>query len=375
MEEGNPLPGMFTIIILIIMNAMMSSAKTAIGAVNESEMKKAAEGGNKKAYLITRLIEKPNSYMYTIELMLTGICMLVGFVYSQTLYIQIIRWTEKLPISLEPSISRPIYMVLTFLVLLYLVTLFGNLLPKKLALKDSVKTAMWTVVPAVFIMKLFRPFTLLLEASTKLALFICKINPADLDENVTEEELISMVNEGHEQGILEASEAEMISNIMEFNDKEVKDIMTHRKKIVAVSTELSVEKAINFMLNESYSRFPLYEENLDNIIGILHLKDITRYYVANKGKNVSLKELAREPIFIPDTKNINVVFNDMQVSKVHMAIAIDEYGQTAGLVAMEDVLEEIVGNILDEYDIDENYIIDQGNGRSSSRHSVRRSFS
>lgn len=363
MEDGNPLPGIITIIILIIINAILSTAKTAIDGVNENDMKKTAERGDKKAQLVVKLLKKPNRYMYAVELMLTGTCMLVGFIYAQALYARVITWAEKLPVELEPSIGRILFMVLTFLILLYLVTLFGSLLPKKLALKNPSRSALNTVRIAAFVMFLFRPLTLILEISVRLALRVCGIKPGDLDENVTEEELISMVNEGHVQGILEASEAEMISNIIEFNEKEVKDIMTHRKKIMAVNADLPVEEAFHIMLNENYSRFPLYEENLDNIIGILHLKDITRYYVANKGKDMTLKELARKPLFVPDTKNINAVFSDMQVSKIHMAIAIDEYGQTAGLVAMEDVLEKIVGNILDEYDVDENFIIEQGNGR------------
>lgn len=169
--------------------------------------------------------------------------------------------------------------------------------------------------------------------------------------------------EQEEHKKLDASELEMIANIMAFNEKEVKDIMTHRKKIVGIPHDWSLEKAFSFMLEESYSRFPLYEENIDNIIGILHFKDVARMFMKKGEKEVSLKEVSKKPFFVPDTKRINALFHDMQISKIHMAIAIDEYGQTAGLIAMEDVLEEIVGNILDEYDVDETFLIEQGNGK------------
>jgi len=176
---------------------------------------------------------------------------------------------------------------------------------------------------------------------------------------VTEEEIISIVNEGQEQGVLDSEEAEMISNIIEFDEKEVKDIMTHRKKIVAIDAAYSIEEALRFMLNESYSRFPLYQENIDDIIGIVHLKDVIRFHLNPELSHLSLREVASEPYFVPDTQNIDSLLHDMQTKKIHMAVVIDEYGQTAGIVAMEDILEEIVGDIQDEYDTEEENITEQ----------------
>ena len=174
-------------------------------------------------------------------------------------------------------------------------------------------------------------------------------------ENVTEEEIINLVSEGHEQGVLEASEMEMIHNIFEMDDKEVEDIMTHRKNIVAVDVNTDVESAAHFMLEEKFSRYPLYEGDIDNIIGILHLRDVMRV-VMNKEDMRPVREIMRKPYYVPDTKGINSLFKEMQQKKMHMAVVVDEYGQTSGIVAMEDILEEIVGNILDEYDVDEDFI-------------------
>ena len=180
-------------------------------------------------------------------------------------------------------------------------------------------------------------------------------------EDVTEEEIISMVNEGHEQGVLLESEAEMIHNIFEFGDKEAKDIMTHRKNIIALDGNCSFGEAIQFMIENKNSRFPVYLDNIDNIIGVLHIKEALADSQKPELMGVSIKDipgLVRDVEFIPETRNINTLFKDMQSAKSHMVIVVDEYGQTAGLVAMEDIIEEIVGNIFDEHD-EENILIEK----------------
>lgn len=170
-------------------------------------------------------------------------------------------------------------------------------------------------------------------------------------ENEFEEEIKDMIEEGHEQGAILTQEAEMFKKIFEFGDKEAKDVMTFRQKIEAVEVSTALEDAVKFMLEEGYSRYPLYEEDIDNIVGVLHLKDAMKFYV--KGNEVPLIQIAREPFYVHETQNINILFKDMQTKKIHMAIVVDEYGQTEGIVAMEDILEVIVGEILDEYDEEE----------------------
>lgn len=180
----------------------------------------------------------------------------------------------------------------------------------------------------------------------------------DLDD-VTEEEIISMVNEGHEQGVLLASEAEMIQNIFEFGDKEAKDIMVHRKNIIAINGDDTFLNVLNFVKENNYSRYPVYEGDIDNIIGILHIKEMLKFCQEERLYHCAIKEvdgLIRSASFIPETRNINALFGTMQSEKKHMVIVVDEYGQTAGIVAMEDILEEIVGNIEDEHDEEEQMI-------------------
>ena len=179
------------------------------------------------------------------------------------------------------------------------------------------------------------------------------------NDDVTEEEIISMVREGHEQGTILASEAEMIHNVFEFDDKEVKDIMTHRKNIVSLDGNMSFIDAIEFIIDTGKSRFPVYEKDVDSIIGVLHIKDAFTFFEKNEVYRSSIKDidgLIRPVDFIPETVNINDLFKKMQSKKSHLAMVVDEYGQISGLIAMEDILEELVGNIEDEHDEEENYI-------------------
>ncbi|SFG69785.1 putative hemolysin [Lachnospiraceae bacterium C7] len=179
------------------------------------------------------------------------------------------------------------------------------------------------------------------------------------NDDVTEEEIISMVNEGHEQGVLHAQEAEMIHNIFEFDDKEAKDIMTHRANIIAVDGNMSFVDAIDFMIDCSRSRIPVYDGDIDNIIGVLHIKDALLFFQKNEVFRSAIKDidgLVTDAKFIPETRKINALFKKMQSEKIHMVVVIDEYGQTSGIVAMEDILEEIVGNIEDEHDDEEKLI-------------------
>lgn len=169
-----------------------------------------------------------------------------------------------------------------------------------------------------------------------------------VNEDKVEEEILSMVEEGYEQGVIEDNEAEMISNIFEFSDKDARDIMTARQKIIAMENTMTVEEALHFALENNYSRYPVFEEDLDSVIGVVHLKDLIAKYL--KEPNAVITEVLDDPIFIHPTFNISKLLEKMQSEKIHMAIVVDEYGQTEGIVAMEDIIEEIVGNIFDEHD-------------------------
>lgn len=187
-----------------------------------------------------------------------------------------------------------------------------------------------------------------------------KITRKDKQEDISEE-IMDMVNESHEQGVIKESEAEMISNIFEFGEKQAEDVMIHRKNIVALDASFTIEQAFNFVMEENFSRYPVYSEDIDNVIGILHIRDLLKAYVLDENKNKTLQELGKDLMFeaycIPETRNISALFKEMKLKKTHMAVVVDEYGQTTGIVTMEDILEEIVGNIFDEYDDEEEQIV------------------
>lgn len=318
MDDGNPLYiGILAVFILI--EAFVSSAKTAFEDSSEENER----------------------YLNTLTLLLTLLNMGIG---TTAIHLTGIELWKKIAAGI---------------LFVFLVMLFGVVLPVKLTKRDTEKARKSFEGIVSVLSNVTLPFMLLIEAGTRGILFLLRIKPEELEDNVTEEEIISIVNEGSRQGVLEDNEVEMISNIIELDEKEVRDVMTHRRKVISVSTEMTIEEALKFMLDESYSRYPLYEDEKDNIVGVLHLKDLTRAYVMGRDRKVSLKEIAREPYFVPDTQPVDTVFDNMQKKKIHMAIAVDEYGQMAGIVAMEDILEEIVGNIFDEYDIDERLIIKQ----------------
>lgn len=360
----DPLWRFAIVVVLIMAEAILTCMEKALEKANESFFeKKAEEEQDKRAKLVLGLLENENRYINTSQILKTAIHLVIGAVYSVGLF-----YSAKAAGAYFGTDKTKTALVLLFFVLftsalVLVVLLFGTVLPGRLAGRNPEQTACKIAGIMNRLIWLCTPFTVILDGTMAVVLFVLRLKPEELESNVTEKEIISIVNEGSRQGVLEDNEVEMISNIIEFGEKEVRDVMTHRKKVVSVSSEMTVEEALKFMLDEVYSRFPLYEGERDNIIGVIHLKDITQYYVAGRNLDVPLKTLAREPYFVPDTQDLDVLFENMQSRKIHMAIAVDEYGQMAGIVAMEDILEEIVGNILDEYDVDERTIIRQGNGR------------
>ena len=354
MDDGHPIIRIVIFIILLLIDAAFTGTEVAVSAVNESVLTKKKEEGDSRAARILRFVGQPAAFMSTIDLIGAAVTIIAGAFVARPFFTDLtflLMTRARLMYWPAAVISH----LLVCLIIIYFVTVFGILFPKRLAFKYAEKWAYSAIRIVTLISTLCRPFVALINGSVGLLVRLAGINPKDIEENVTEEEIIMMVSEGHEQGVIEASEAEMISNIFKFDDKEVSDIMTHRRHICAVDCSLSLSEAAEIMARERYSRYPVFENDTDNIIGILHLKDVMRLIVSGE-TDTSIKEVMRKPVFVPDTQNINSLFREMQAKKMHMAIVVDEYGQSCGLVAMEDILEEIVGNILDEYDPDEDNI-------------------
>lgn len=354
--SDDPLRSIALMVVLILVNAFVSAAEAALTSINETNVRKRAEEGDKKAERLLRMLESNDTYINTVEFLLVSFNILLGVLFSFSLYERVRIWLGGVLSIADNEFLMNLIMTVVVVLLIYIVAVVSFVFPKKLAIKHAEKIAYSYGSGLKVVTAVIYPILWIADKNTKLLLWLFRVKPEELEESVTEEEIISIVNEGQEQGVLDLDEAEMISNIIEFDEKEVKDIMTHRKKIVAIDASYSIEEALSFMLNESYSRFPLYQENIDDIIGIVHLKDVIRFHLNPELAKLSLKEVASEPYFVPDTQNIDLLLHDMQAKKIHMAVVIDEYGQTAGIVAMEDILEEIVGDIQDEYDEEEENI-------------------
>lgn len=361
--DSSPAYGIILFIVFIFVNIMMYGFSSAVKKLNEADIQKKAEEGNKKAIKLYKIIDSPGRFVNTIQLTATCMSVILGFIQS----VYFIERLDKILVNAIGSTleAELIYfisasIVITAILILYLS--FGVLVPKNLGQKYVDFFAFGFINIISIIMHVFFPITGTIELISNIILRIFGIDPKEKKDNVTEDEIISIVNEGHEQGILEEREAEMISNIMELDDKEAGDIMTHRKNIVAVDGNINLQDAVNYMLDANNSRFPVYVDDINNIIGIVHLRDAVEcLHKENKGNWAvkDIKYILREAKFIPETRNIDTLFRQMQSVRIHMVIVIDEYGQTAGIVAMEDILEEIVGNILDEYDEEDNNIVRQ----------------
>ncbi|MEE0920213.1 MAG: hemolysin family protein [Lachnospiraceae bacterium] len=353
-------------IILLFFVAILTGFNKAIYIMNEKEIDhNVEEQKDRRSIILKSIIERDTIYINSIQMITTLVELIMGFVYLPKWIFRInhllinISWINcfgEKPVKI-------ISVILATMLLMYIILTFGILFPKKVAQKYPDKWGYCFVMPVHFLRTLLYPFTGIVAISANLLMSVLGMKADKEQSDVTEEEIISMVNEGHEQGVFEAGEVEMINNIFEFGDKEASDIMTHRNNITAIESSMLFKDALNFMLKESNSRYPVYEENLDHIIGILYLKDAMRMHTSDESLNKSVgkvKGLIREASFVPETKNIDDLFRSMQSDKNQMVIVMDEYGQTSGLVTMEDILEEIVGNIMDEYDSEENHIEEKG---------------
>lgn len=354
--DGLPIRGVMWLVGLFLLNAIVEAMVTAFENASEGALEKKQEEGNAAAGQVLQLQKRHRRYITVTDILrlisVSGMALVhekYFLSYWKAVFQNIFGETAA------PALIVAALVIITLLALI-LAELFSVKLPKKLAFKHAEQYCLGFVRLLKLFMILLGPVAWLIETVTMGILGLFHIKASELEEVVTEEELISTVTEAQESGVLEAEEAEMIHNIFEFDAKEVNDIMTHRKNVVAVDASWTLETAMKFMLNEVYSRFPVYEESVENIIGIVHLKDVLKVFMsgsAEKMQQRTVRSITRKPYFVPDTQGIDVLFHDMQKKKIHMAVAIDEYGQTAGLITLEDILEEIVGDIQDEYDHEE----------------------
>ena len=333
--------------ILILLNAYFAATEIAFISLNDAKIEKQAKDGNKKAKQIQKMLKNPSKFLATIQIGIT----LAGFLssafasdaFAGMLAPVLNEWMPFISIATWQNIS----IVIITIILSFFTLVFGELVPKRLAMKYYEKISFATIGVIKGISVVTAPFVKLLTWSTNLVSKIFGVGEQE-DEIVTEEEIKMMVNQGEEKGSIEENEKELINNVFEFNDIIASEIMTYRTDIYAIEINEDVYEILDEIDEYKYSRIPVYEETIDDIKGILFLKDILK--LVSTRKEFKIADIMREAYFVPESKPIDEIFEELQANKMQMAIVVDEYGGTAGLLTMEDILEELVGNIFDEYD-------------------------
>lgn len=341
---------LFILVILIVLNAFFAASEIALISLNDNKVRSMAEEGNKQAKLLYALMKEPSRFLATIQIGITLAGFLASAFAAETFASQLAAFAYEQGVRLSPGLLHTLSLLLITLVLSYFTLVFGELVPKRLAMKKAEPIAMIAARPLTILSKVTSPFVKLLTLSTNVTVRMFGVDPYANDEEVTEEEIRMMVDVGRERGAIQETEKMMIDNIFEFDNKHVSDIMTHRIYIASIPVDATLKEVIWIINEEKYTRFPVYDESIDNIIGILHVKDMMQFLDDCDEANFSLQSLLRKPYHVPISRRTDELFRDLQKNKVHLAVVVDEYGGTAGIVTTEDLLEEIVGNIFDEHD-------------------------
>ena len=339
------------LVILILLNAYFAASEIAFISLNDAKIEKQAKEGNKKAKQIEKMLKEPSKFLATIQIGIT----LAGFLSSAFASEASADMLAPTLNNLIPVISlgawKSISIIIITIILSFFTLVFGELVPKRLAMKNSEAIAFGTIGVIRAISIVTAPFVKLLTVVTNGVSKLFGVGENE-EETVTEEEIKMMIDQGEEKGTIREEEKELLNNVFEFNDITVSEVMTHRTDIFAVDINISTEELLEELSQEDYrySRIPVYDETIDEIKGILYVKDVLKNI--NK-KNFKVKSVVKDAYFVSENRLINEVFKELQKNKMQMAIILDEYGGTAGLVTMEDILEELVGDIFDEYDEEE----------------------
>lgn len=339
--------------VLIAINAFFAASEIALISLNDNKIKLMAEEGHKKAKQLVKLLGEPSRFLATIQIGITFAGFLASAFAAESFADPLVEFLKGYHLPISEAMLKVSTVVVITIVLSYFTLVLGELVPKRVAMNKAENIAFFVVTALVILSKITNPFVKLLTISTNFFVRLFGIDPHSLDDDVTEEEIRMLVDVGEEKGAIDEREKIMINNIFEFNNKSVEDIMTHRMEVVGVPLSMELSKLIPLIKVEQYSRIPVYEVSIDNIVGILYVKDLLTLINEDAEENFKIDDYVRKPFFVPKQKKIDELFIEMQVTKTHIAIVIDEYGGTAGIVTTEDLVEEIMGNIFDEYDEDE----------------------
>lgn len=345
-QAANILLQITILVILTLINAFFSGSEMAVVSVNKNKIHRLAEQGNKNAALIQRLMEDSTVFLSTIQVAIT----LAGFFSSASAATGIAQVLAVRMARLNIPYSQAAAGFVVTLILAYFNLVFGELVPKRVALQKAEAFSLFCVRPIYRISRIMNPFIRLLSLSTSGFLKLIGMHKEALETEVSEEEIKSMLKTGSENGVFNDIEKEMITSIFSFDDKRAKEVMVPRQDMVVINGGESLESYIDKILQSRHGRIPVYEGEIDNIIGILSVSDLMIQARKQPIQDIDIRPFLKQPYFVPENRRTDVLFKEMQRSKTKLAILIDEYGGVSGMVTLEDLIEEIVGEIHDEYE-------------------------
>ena len=345
------LPSLFLQVILIASNAFFAMSEFAVVSVNTQKMKRLAEGGSKPAARLLVITEAPSDFLATIQVGVTLSGFLASAAAADSFADPLVSALSFIPIP--ASTLRGVTVFLITIILSYFMLIFGELAPKRIAMKNPDGVALKVVGVIWALNKVCKPVIKLIAASTNLVLRPLGIGPASDEEPVAEEDILMMVEAGEETGTVDEREHEMIKNIFEFDDRKVSEIMTHRTDVVGVPVTATLQDIVALQAENRFSRIPVYKEDLDDIVGAVFVKDLVPLLEPGRYADATPEKYMRSVLYVPEGMTCSNLLHAFQKARVHLAIVVDEYGGTEGMVTMEDLLESIVGNMQDEYDQEE----------------------
>ncbi|MDD6236447.1 MAG: hemolysin family protein [Clostridiales bacterium] len=357
--DGSTITYVIIFICLVLLAAFFNASQTAIVTFNDSKLKKLSEDGNKKAEQLLKITKSPSRFM--------DFCDICAFLFAMGAMV-IATWLLRDMIGYVNPLSSfqtamqlfvghwwgaAIVLLLWIVLITFVVYTFSYMLPKKMAAYRPERFAFFCIAPLRFFKALFFPFVAITVGLSNGLSRLFGVDPDKEKEDATEEEIRMMVDVGNEKGVIEESQKDMINNIFEFDDRTAEDVMTHRTEVVAVSQTATISDIVYYAINEGFSRIPVYEDDIDNIVGVIYVKDLLCLVGCKSTEDFKLSDFIRPVLYVPESNRCRELFKEFTDKKIHMAVVVDEYGGTSGIVTMEDLLESIVGNIQDEYDDEE----------------------
>lgn len=357
-DSDSILPQILLIIVLTFLNAIFAATEMAVVSLNENKIRADAEEGDERAKTLLNIMKDQTKFLSTIQVGITFAGFLSSASASTNMSTDLAM--EIMKLGVPASTANGVAVVIITLIISYISLVFGELVPKRIALQNSERVALNVAGFINFLSKILGPFSAFLSFSTKLVLKIIGQYSEDIEKKISEEELKSYISVGQEQGVINTSGKDMMINIFEFDDSAAHEIMTPRTDMYMIEYDEFDIDAVNEILKSGYSRIPIYKENPDDVVGIVYVKDLFVEMEKNCYKNIDIDKVMTAPYFVPESKKIDQLLTELQNSKNYVALLVDEYGGLSGMVTIEDIVEEIVGEIEDEYDTENGKIEEVG---------------